>query len=200
MSGDEIRPRENDQVRALLRSLEGHAPGERGHAERVAVYAVATGESLGMSDEELVALRRAGQLHDIGKVRVDPRLLQKSGRLSDAEWEALRLHASLAERVLESLEFLQAATPMIRHHHERWDGTGYPDGLAGEEIPLGARILAVAEAFDALTTNFPFHRGIPEAEALEELRRNAGSQFDPAAVEALAKVQPLIQPIRSAMG
>lgn len=194
----ELQKAHNDLIRSLLRALEGHAPGEGGHAERVAVYAAATGEQMGMDERELLHLRRAAQLHDVGKVKVSADILRKPDRLSDAEWDELRLHAILAESVLESLWFLSPAMPMIRHHHERWDGAGYPDGLAGEKIPLGARIIGVAEAFDSLTQSTPFRAASLEAEALGELRRCAGSQFDPAVVEAFEKIQPLIQPLRVA--
>lgn len=191
----ELQKAHNDLIRSLLRALEGHAPGEGGHAERVAVYAAATGEQMGMDERELLHLRRAAQLHDVGKVKVSADILRKPDRLSDAEWDELRLHAILAESVLESLWFLSPAMPMIRHHHERWDGGGYPDGLAGEKIPLGARIIGVAEAFDSLTQPSPFRPASSERDAIEELRASAGSQFDPKVVEAFEKVQPLIQPL-----
>ena len=192
-----IQKAHNDLIRSLLRSLEGHAPGEEGHAERVAVYAVATGEKLGLDDNELLHLRRAAQLHDMGKVRVDPAILLKPDKLTEAEWDALRLHAILAERVLESLWFLAPALPMIRHHHEKWDGSGYPDGLKGEKIPMGARIIGLAEAFDSLVHATPFKPASSEDEALEELRRCRSTQFDPIVVDAFENVQPLIQPIEA---
>lgn len=192
----ELQKAHNDLIRSLLRALEGHAPGEGGHAERVAVYAVATGDALGLDENQLLHLRRAAQLHDVGKVRVSPAILRKPDRLSEAEWDELRLHAILAESVLEATWFLKPVLPMIRHHHERWDGTGYPDGLAGDRIPLGARIIAVAEAFDSLTQPSPFRPATSEGAAWEELRASAGSHFDPAVVDAFEKVQPLIQPLQ----
>lgn len=194
----ELQKAHNDLVRSLLRALEGHAPGEGGHAERVAVYSVATGEKLGMDDQKLLHLRRAAQLHDIGKVKVQQSILTNPGRLSDSEWDALRLHAILAESILETLWFLSPAMPMIRHHHERWDGKGYPDGLAGEDIPLGARIIGVAEAFDSMTHATPFRPASSLPDALTELRKEAGRQFDPRVVDAFDEVQPLIQPVESA--
>lgn len=185
----------NDLIRGLLRALDGHAPGEGGHAERVAVYAVAMGERLGLQDEALLVLRWAAQLHDVGKVRVPASILTTPSSLSDADWDALRLHSILAESVLESIDFLSDALPSIRHHHERWDGSGYPDGLAGEAIPLGARLIAVAEAFDSLTHASPFRSEVSAEAAKEEIRRCSGSQFDPSAVAALEAVAILIQPI-----
>lgn len=192
----ELQKAQNDLIRSLLRALEGHAPGESGHAERVAVYSVATGEKLGLDDRDLLHLRRAAQLHDVGKVKVPAGILMKPDRLSEADWDELRLHAILAESVLESIWFLSPALPLIRHHHERWDGEGYPDGLAGENIPLGARIIGVAEAFDSLTWPSPFRAEVSEESALIEIKKNAGAQFDAAVVEAFEQVQPLIQPLK----
>jgi response regulator RpfG family c-di-GMP phosphodiesterase len=109
--------------------------------------------------------------------------------------DELRLHALMAMKVVESFEWLKPTIPMIRHHHERWDGSGYPDGMKGDEIPMGARIIGVAEAFDTMVASLGWRRGMSNFEAINELRRCAGSQFDPKVVEAFAEIQPLIQPI-----
>ena len=193
---DILRETHNDTVRALVRALDMHGPGEGGHAERVAVYAVATGEKLGLDDDELLLLRRAAALHDVGKIAVDRRLLTKLGELSEEEFDEIRLHAKLAEEVIESLPWLRPALPAIRHHHERWDGRGYPDGLAGDSIPLSARIIAVAETFDHLTTCTGWRHQMTEVEAVAEVERSSGSQFDPEVVEAFVSVQSLIQPMQ----
>jgi response regulator RpfG family c-di-GMP phosphodiesterase len=185
----------NDTVRSLVRALETHGPGEGAHADRVAVYATATGGALGLSLDDLVCLRWAAALHDVGKISVDPQLLKKLGKLTEAELAQLRSHAELAMRVIEEFEWLKPVVPMVRHHHERFDGTGYPDGLSGDSIPLGARIIAVAETFDVLTQHTPWRDPMPCAEALDELERCSGEQFDPSVVEAFLKVQPLIQPV-----
>ncbi len=185
----------NDTIRALINALDMHEPGEGGHGERVSVYATATGEKLGMKFDDLLTLRYAAALHDVGKISISPGLLRKLGELSEEEMDELRLHALMAMKVVESFEWLKPTIPMIRHHHERWDGGGYPDGLLGDAIPLGARIIAVAEAFDSLNMSQPWRRGLSEQDAMSELRRCAGTQFDPAVVEAFAEVQPLIQPI-----
>ncbi|HWA83873.1 MAG TPA: HD domain-containing phosphohydrolase, partial [Fimbriimonadaceae bacterium] len=145
-----MRTERNDVIRSLLSRLDRHSPSERGHAERVAVYAVATGEALGLDDESLLRLRYAALLHDVGKISIDAQLLSKIGRLTDQEMDALRLHAMIAASVIEAFDWLQPCIPSIRHHHERWDGGGYPDGLAGTEIPLGARIINLAETFDVI--------------------------------------------------
>lgn len=190
---DLLQKSHNDAIRGLIRALDTHFVGEADHAERVAVYATATAEKMGLSDDELVYVRQAAQLHDIGKIHIDSALLGKVGKLSEEELETLHLHSILALRVVESFEFLQPCVPMIKHHHERWDGEGYPDALKGEDIPLGARIIGVAEAFDVMLHMSPNLR--TETEALDELERCAGTQFDPKVVAAFRVVQPLIQPL-----
>lgn len=185
----------NDQVHSLLKALDLHGPGERGHAERVAVYSVATGYELGIRDEELLMLRYAATLHDVGKVKVDSTLVRKLGRLDDEEIEAMKLHAELCLELLEGFDWLQPCLPMIIHHHERWDGRGYPTGLGANLIPLGARIIAVAETFDVLTIDAGWNQPRDEEMAIAELKACAGTQFDPEIVQAFIIVQPLIQPI-----
>jgi response regulator RpfG family c-di-GMP phosphodiesterase len=189
------REEENKVVRELLHTLDAHSPGERAHAERVAVYSVAIGHHLGLRDEELLHLRYAASLHDVGKVRLDRELLSKVGELTEEDIWDMHLHALFGERVLENIEFLGPSMPMIRHHHERWDGEGYPNGLKEDSIPLGARIIAVAETFDTLVNAPFFKRPMDEKAALDEVRRCAGGQFDPEVVNALEAVQPLIQPM-----
>jgi len=183
------------KVRNLQIALDVHEPGERAHADRVSVYAVAMGERLGLTDEELCVLRRAAQLHDIGKMRVPSDLLRRLGALTDDEIARLRRHAEAAQEVLEDHEELAETLPAIRHHHERYDGGGYPDGLIGDEIPQGARILAVAEAYDVLTAGAVWREPVGWTEALARIGTDAGAQFDPQVVEALEAVAPLIQPV-----
>jgi HD-GYP domain-containing protein (c-di-GMP phosphodiesterase class II) len=185
----------NDIVRVLLKHLDTHGPGERAHAERVSVYAVATGHEMGVFGDDLQTLRYASVLHDVGKVQVDPELLSKLGTLSDEEMDAMKRHAEFAVGMLDAHEFLRPCLPMIRHHHERWDGGGYPDSLVGDAIPLGARIIAVAESFDAMTIAQGWRGALPVLLALEEVRAESGRQFDPQVVRAFLKVQPLIQPV-----
>lgn len=177
-----------------MNRLDAHSPCEKDHAERVAAYAVATGEALGLSDPDLLNLRYSALLHDVGKISVDARLLRKIGRLSDEEMAALRLHALLAMSMLEAFDWLKPSLPAIRSHHERWDGGGYPDGLSAEAIPIGARIINVAETFDVLANGLALGAKGEEA-ALEEIRNCSGAQFDPRVVEAFLNVQPLIQPV-----
>ena len=174
--------------------LDRHSPSEKDHAERVAVYAVAIGEALRLDDEVLINLRYAALLHDVGKISVDAKLLSKIGGLTDEEMGALRLHALIAGSVLEAFDWLTPCLPDIRHHHERWEGDGYPDGLVGPDIPIGARIINLAETFDVILSGVHTDRHTEQA-ALEEIKRCSGTQFDPRVVDAFLKVQPLIQPI-----
>lgn len=189
---------QNDTVRALVKALDLTVPGEGGHSERVSVYAVATGERMGMGPEELIHLRRGAALHDVGKLGLNRHLLHKIGELTEAEMDEIRLHAILAMRVIESLPWLEPALPMIVHHHERWDGRGYPDGLRGKEIPLGARIIAVAETYDVLTSPSCWKQWMQDFDALEEIRRCRGTQFDPEVVDAFEQIAPLVQPVLAA--
>ncbi len=186
---------QNDAIRALVHALDLHGPGEAEHAERVSVYAVATGEQLGLSDEELLTLRRAAVLHDVGKIAIDRELLTKLGDLDDDDFTALRMHAAMCEQVLADLPWLSGALPIIRHHHERWDGAGYPSGLSGEEIPLGARIVGTAETFDHLAFGSSYKPPIGRDLAMQILMDEAGKQFDPDVVEAFLKIEERIQPI-----
>lgn len=192
---DELRQSHNDAVRALVNALELSIPGEGAHSERVSVYAVATGEKMGMGPEELIHLRRAAALHDVGKIALNRHILHKLGALTESEMDQMRLHAIMAMRVIESLPWLDPAVDMIVHHHERWDGKGYPDGLKGTNIPLGARIIGVAETYDVLTNPVAWKELIHDGDAIKELQRCTGSQFDPEVVAAFLEVYRLVQPI-----
>ena len=169
-----------------LRSVSMGAPG--GHSERVAIYAIAIGKHLGFPDDTLSALKSAAILHDIGKVGISREIVEKLGRLTDREFQIMRLHSTIAIRMLERVEGLKESLPMIRHHHERFDGKGYPDGLKEHEIPLGARVIAVAETFDMLVSDLPWRDAMPLDETLEEIRRCSGTQFDPMVVDGFLAV------------
>ena len=192
---DDQRAVYNDRIRVLLTELDAHSPGEAAHAERVAVYSVAVGEAMGLSDDDLVHLGWAAKLHDVGKIRVDANLIAKLGSLSEEEFEALRAHALHAQEVLSGMLWLAPAEGMIRHHHEWWNGEGYPDALRGKSIPVGARLIGLAEAYDVLVSDIPWRDRLSEEEAVAEIRSCTGSQFDPGAVEAFLAVRPLIQPV-----
>jgi HD-GYP domain-containing protein (c-di-GMP phosphodiesterase class II) len=158
----------------------------QGHSERVRLYATAIATRLdGISEEDLKNLGYAASLHDIGKVAISGRILNKLGRLTEQEFRIMRQHSLVATRILEKIEGLRGAIPIIRHHHERYDGDGYPDGLAGAQIPLGARIVAVAETYDILTSDVPWRNALSGEAAIQEIDRCSGTQFDPQVVEAL---------------
>jgi HD-GYP domain-containing protein (c-di-GMP phosphodiesterase class II) len=169
-----------------LRSATTGAPD--GHSERVAVYAVAIGRQLDLPDKILGDLKSAAILHDIGKVGISRQIVDKLGRLTDREFEIMRLHSTIAIRMLERVEGLHDSLPMIKHHHERFDGKGYPDGLTSHDIPIGARVIAVAETFDMLVSELPWRDAMTFEDALKELKRCSGSQFDPLIVDAFLTV------------
>jgi putative nucleotidyltransferase with HDIG domain len=155
------------------------------HARAVADLAAAVAEQLGLVDDERQTVQVAALLHDLGKVAVDERLLRKPGPLSADEWSAVRCHPEVGERLArEALALPEKTVVAIRHHHERFDGQGYPDGLAGHEIPLAARIVAVADAYDAMTSDRPYRRALTPLQAKTELARCAGTHFCPDVVAA----------------
>jgi putative two-component system response regulator len=173
----------------LGRSIEARDPYTEGHCERLAKYAVGLGGILGLPEEDLSALRRGGYLHDLGKVAVPDAILLKPGPLTAAEREVMRTHPVVGGEICRPLHSLQAVVPIIRHHHERQDGSGYPDGLRGETIPQTARILQVVDVFDALTTDRPYRRALAQATALEALEIEACSGWwDPRIVEAFRQM------------
>lgn len=149
---------------------------------------------MGLELEELRQLREAALLHDIGKLRVDRSILVKSGAFSAEERDQVQLHSILRADGWNDLEF-ESIGPIVRGHHERFDGAGYPDGLRGEEIPLGARILAVAESFDAMLNDAPHRTAFDEDQALKEIAEQSGKMYDPKVVEAFLVIQQLIQPV-----
>ena len=167
----------------LLRALAERHPELGTHAETVAL-AADTAESLGMPPDEIEHVRHASELHDVGKVAIPDAILGKPGPLTEEEWEFVRRHPVIGERIILAAPALTRVAALVRGSHERWDGTGYPDTLAGDRIPLGARIVAVADAFAAMTAGRPYRPRRTAEEALEELRRHAGTQFDPVVVDA----------------
>jgi len=167
-------------VHALVLAIEARDPYTRGHTERVTKYALAAAKRLHMSGEQLEILRYGGEVHDIGKISIPDFILGKPGKLTPAERAVIELHPVKGAEMLEPLEFLRPALPVVKYHHERYDGTGYPDGLEKEKIPIMARILACADAFDAMTSERPYRRRrLTNDEAIAEIRNNVGSQFDP---------------------
>jgi diguanylate cyclase (GGDEF)-like protein len=164
---------------AILRALDEKNERERQHANRVSQLCALTGMALGLNNKDIEELRTLGLLHDIGKIALDNEILDKPGRLNDAERREVRRHVETGYRIMSSLNEFAPLANNILTHHERWDGQGYPQGLKGESIPLAARILTVAEAYDVLTTDKPYRQALGKEAALEEIRKNAGTQFDP---------------------
>jgi diguanylate cyclase (GGDEF)-like protein/putative nucleotidyltransferase with HDIG domain len=172
---------------SLAQALDARDHYTRGHSESVTRYALAIARAMGVPTEELANLQIAGLLHDIGKIGIPDGVLNKPGHLTEEEWRLVRTHPSVGASILGKAPLLTRIIPVVLGHHERFDGGGYPHGLAGEQIPLGARILAVADAYDAMTSHRPYRLPVSHEEALAELRINAGSQFDPQVVGAFER-------------
>ncbi|HVZ17834.1 MAG TPA: HD domain-containing phosphohydrolase [Terriglobales bacterium] len=156
-------------------SVESRDPYTGGHCERLARYATQLGQYLGLGEEELVALRRGGYLHDLGKITVPDEILKKGSNLTAAEWEIMRQHPITGESICRPLKSLKDVLPIIRHHHEHWNGSGYPDGLKGEEIPLLARILQIVDVYDALRTKRPYKPALAHEDAARVMRNEAAA-------------------------
>jgi HD-GYP domain-containing protein (c-di-GMP phosphodiesterase class II) len=160
-------------------ALEARDPYLRGHSARVTLFAEGLARVIGWGSERLEALRLGSSLHDVGKIAVNASVLQKPGPLTDDELEHIRMHPVAGARLIEGVPDFRAALPYVLYHHEWWDGTGYPSGKSGEEIPVEARVLCIADAFDAMTSERAYRRALTVDEALGELERGAGTQFDP---------------------
>lgn len=169
-------------VAALANAVEAKDPNTEQHCQRLANLAARLGAQAGLEGLELEAVAYGALLHDVGKIGVPEAILTKPTPLDVDEWEIMRRHPEIGERICEPLAAAGTFTPIVRHHHERWDGRGYPDGLRGEAIPLGARIVGLVDAFDAMTHDRPYRRALPVPVAINELWRESGSQFDRALV------------------
>jgi len=165
---------------SLARSIESKDPYTHGHCERLADYSVALGKQVGLSEDQITALRRAGVVHDIGKVAVPDAILLKPGRLTEEEWSVIRQHPIVGERICAPLKSFRSVLPIIRHHHEKYNGSGYPDGLVGDAIPMAARVLQIVDIFDALTTERPYKKALSTKDALQTMREEiAKGWWDP---------------------
>jgi two-component system, cell cycle response regulator len=172
----------------LLRTLAEREPELRAHVADVSSLAVRLGRRLGLAHEELEELRLAAELHDVGKLAIPDVVLQKAGPLDPTEWGFIHSHTLIGQRILSAASALRPVGAIVRSTHENWDGTGYPDGLAGEAIPLSARIIAVCDAYSAMTSDRPYRGARTPDEAIAELRRCAGQQFDPRVVDLISTV------------
>ena len=175
-------------LRSLASAIDAKDPSTHGHSQRVAELASAVGRELQLAEADLRALAYGGLLHDVGKIGIPEAILHKAGRLSDGEMEQMRAHTTIGAEILRGVEFLRRAAPAVRSHHERWDGTGYPDRLAGHAIPLVARIVNAADTYDACTTPRPYQASLAPEEAVAILLRLRGTQIDPAVCDALVTV------------
>jgi HD-GYP domain-containing protein (c-di-GMP phosphodiesterase class II) len=177
-----------ETIETLVGALEARNPDTNAHAKRIPDLALGLASALNLPAEFRRALRLGSILHDVGKIGVPDSILLKPAALTEPEWEIMRRHPLIGERMLRPIDFLGPALPIVRHHHERWDGGGYPDGLVEKNIPFGARIVAVCDAFDAMVSDRPYRAGLPIPTALEEITRCAGTQFDPMCATLLAQV------------
>jgi putative nucleotidyltransferase with HDIG domain len=180
-------------VTALAQAVEVRDLYTGDHTHRVTAYALLLAEELGIPADQRQILRAAAALHDIGKIGVDDHVLRKPGRLTPAEYEQMKTHVTRGAEIIQMVPGLAWALPVVRGHHERWDGTGYPDRLAGEDIPLLARVVGVADAFDAMTSDRPYRPGMSVAQAFDELGAGSGKQFDPRCVEAFVRARPRVE-------
>lgn len=176
------------KVMALSREMVEKSPWTNGHSHRVMEYALAVGRELGLSQKDLESLRLAALLHDIGKINSCAHLLEKKGRLTPEEFEQVKQHPVKGAEIIEKSGRIKFIAPVIKHHHEHFDGTGYPSMLKGEEIPFLSRILFVADAFDSMTADRPYRKAPGRTYAVRELIRCAGTQFDPDVVRAFLNI------------
>ena len=177
-----------DTISALAQAVEAKDPYTLGHSDRVTQYAIAIGEEMGLSQEDIAVLRYGATLHDVGKIGIDEAVLNKPGRLTREEFLHMKEHPEIGENIVRGVDFLQKVRPLIRHHQERHDGKGYPDGLQGDEIPLMVAIISVADVFDALTSDRPYRKAKSAAEALRIIKEESGFQHNPKVVDAFLKI------------
>lgn len=175
-------------IQVLANAMDSKDPYTHGHSRRVARYSVMIAREMGLPDNEQEDIYFAALLHDIGKIGIRDNILCKPGKLTDEEYRIIKEHPVISAQILEPVEFLKDKIPMVKHHHERYDGRGYPDGLKGENIPLGARIITVADSFDAMTSDRSYRRRMDFNRAIEELKNCSGAQFDPEIVDLFVKV------------
>jgi putative nucleotidyltransferase with HDIG domain len=183
-----IRQLNDELFMTLAKIFDARDPYVAGHAAQVAIYAVTIATELGLPPERIEVVRQCAFLHDIGKIAIPEAILHKPGRLTDAEYTFLKKHADIGADFIATSQGLRHLAPFIRHHHERWDGRGYPAGLAGEAIPLEARILNVCDSVEAMASDRPYHRGMSAAEIISEVERCAGTQFDPIVAEMFIRI------------
>ncbi|MGQ0549571.1 MAG: HD-GYP domain-containing protein [Armatimonadota bacterium] len=177
-------------VQMMAQAVDLKDPYTSNHSQRVSQYAVRVARAMGLPEDEVERIRIGGLMHDIGKIGISGRIIRKPGKLTSEEMALMMHHSSVSADIIEHLEILGESAEMVRHHHEHFDGSGYPDGLKGEEIPLGSRIILAGDAFDAITTDRPYRKGASKTEAVAIIRKHAGTQFDTVVVDALERIAP----------
>jgi putative nucleotidyltransferase with HDIG domain len=180
----EVEESYRDTLEALVTSLDAREHETQAHSQRVREYTLTLARKIGLKEEDLVPVGRGALLHDVGKIGVPDSILLKPGKLTSEEWVEMKKHPAIGFEILRSIKFLESAAEIVLSHQERWDGKGYPNGLEGPDIPLGARIFAVVDTLDAMTSDRPYRKALSYQAALDEIRRCSGTQFDPRVVEA----------------
>jgi response regulator RpfG family c-di-GMP phosphodiesterase len=175
-------------LEALVTALDAREHETRAHSQRVREYTLTLAQQLGLKQEEMLQIGRGALLHDVGKIGVPDSILLKPGKLNPSEWIEMKKHPRIGHDILQFIKFLSPAAEIVLTHQERWDGKGYPNGIAGSEIPLGSRIFAVVDTLDAMTSNRPYRKALSYETALEEIRRCSGTQFDPLIVDAFIEM------------
>jgi HD-GYP domain-containing protein (c-di-GMP phosphodiesterase class II) len=187
-----------ETVTTLAQAMEARDRYSGGHTKRVTDYALVLAAELNLPAPERRQLQAAGPLYDIGKIGIDDAILRKPGKLTPGEFEAMKSHTVMGAAMLEGISTMKSVVPIVRHHHERWDGTGYPDGLGHEQIALSARIMAVADAFDAMTSTRPYRAALPVQLAFREILNKAGAHFDPDCVQAFLRAHHRVDKLLTA--
>ena len=186
---DRIRKDYLNTIKTLAKIIDANDTYTRGHCEKVMKYSIMICKRLKLAEKDINAVKTASLLHDIGKVGIDLGVIKKTGKLSEEDWKKIRLHPEIGARILSQVGFLNDIVPIVRHHHERYGGGGYPDpARSGKKIPIGARIIAIADAFDAMTSDRPYRKAMTWGDAIKELKRCSSSQFDPKIVDAFLDV------------
>ncbi len=196
---DQLERTEN-VIFMLALAVEARDAYTEGHLRRLSSYSEQLAQAIGLSATQVRAIRFGGLLHDIGKISIDDAILRKPGKLTPEEYAQIKLHPEHGARIVSQMRFAPDVCPIIRHHHERWDGSGYPHGLRGEDIPIGARIVAIVDAYDAMMTDRPYRRALGRAESLRRLREGRGREWDPVLLDRfleLIETGQLLEPLES---
>lgn len=183
-------------IKSIAHALDAKDKYTHGHSMRVTLYSLALAKTLNLPEDLLEEIETAGLLHDIGKIAIPEKILLKPGKLTDEEYEVIKTHPELGKRFVDSIEKLSLISNWLKSHHERYDGKGYPDGLVGEDIPISSRIIAIADTYDAMTSSRSYRRALSHDEAMAEIQRCSGSQFDPKLAELFVGISPEIERIK----